>query len=206
MGINIPFRFATQQEWLALMQKLYPVFIVVAIIAMAIWLLRSIGYMRMAKKVGFADPWLAWIPGVNVYLFIKLAGGKKRKLGIAYLFMAFLGILSSIFIFCILAAPNIAFSMTGNATIHKLFVMNASMILGGILIFCIIMTLVVIRLILLYSIFKRFKPGASAAFIVLSIFFSFLEPIFIFVSSFGEPSGVQLLAEQNVSPTVSSQE
>ncbi len=61
--------------------------------AVALWVIRSIGLMRMAKKLGFPDPWLAWIPGAAEYLFVKLVGGRQRKLGIAYMFVLYFGVI-----------------------------------------------------------------------------------------------------------------
>ena len=200
MNAAFHFRFATFQEWLDLMQKMYYIVIIVFAVAIVLWILKNIGYMRMANKVSFPDPWLAWIPIINIYLFVRLAGEKNRKLGIAYLFTSFFGMLAAVIFFCAYNANNLTWTLAGSINGPTLFAMYSSMIIGCTLFFCVIIALAVMRFILLFSIFKRFKPEASVAFLVLSIFFKFLEPIFIFASSFGTPDAKKIPAEQDVPP------
>lgn len=157
--------------------------------ALALWVIRSIGLMRMARKLGFPDPWLAWIPGASEYLFVKTAGEKQRKLGIAYMFVMTFGVLAGA---VFLAAGCIPAMMSGVALRSGMMfgaMMPAALGMLPWLIFIILVAIAVfvLRLILLYSIFRRFKPQQAVLFLVLSIFFKFLGPIFLLVSSFSEP-------------------
>ena len=48
---------------------------------LAIYIMNAIATMRMAKKIGFEKPWLAWIPFATTYLFGKISEtpDKPRK-------------------------------------------------------------------------------------------------------------------------------
>jgi hypothetical protein len=170
--------------------------------ALALWVIRSIALMRMARKLGFPDPWLAWIPGAGEYLFVKTAGEKQRKLGIAYMFVMYFGMIAGA---AILAAGCIPAMMSGVALrggmMYGAFAPAALGMLPGIIFLaCVAIAAFVLRLILLYSIFRRFKPESSVVFLVLSIFFKFLGPIFLLVSSFSEPD----IDRKGPAPTVQS--
>lgn len=167
--------------------------VVIAVIVIVFWVLQSIGLMRMAKKAGFKDPWLAWIPGASLYLFMVLSGEKQRKLGIAYLFMSTLGFIVPIVFMYAGIIPMIV-NLSNNPLMMaqnygSIFAMGGLFIFGYVLIILLGIAVAVIRFILQYHIFKRFKPKAATVFTVLSIIFR-LSSIFIFVSSFGTPDQV----------------
>lgn len=158
--------------------------------AVVLWVIRSIGLMRMAKKLGFPDPWLAWIPGAGEYLFVKLAGEKQRKLGIAYMFVQFFGVIAGALIIalgCIPAMMSGAVLNGGYGMMGMMGTAALSIIPGLVFLFLAMLAAMVLRLILMYHIFRRFKPGQTVLFLVLSIIFNFLGPIFLLVASFGEP-------------------
>lgn len=177
------------------------------LIALALWIMQSIGFMRMAKKVGFADPWLAWIPGAGDYLFVKLAGPGRRKIGIAYMFLVYLalplvvalfwvGLMSFITSFIPFIVSQALNGSNGNwydPSFMNGFPMGMNVgalvmfILGGLALAAIGIVSAVFYYIMLYHVFKRFKPNVAVVFLVLSIIFSFLGPIFILVASFGTP-------------------
>ncbi len=46
--------------------------IVVLAVPVSLYVLQSIGLYRMAKKLGYDSPWLAWLPVVNLYLMFVL--------------------------------------------------------------------------------------------------------------------------------------
>jgi hypothetical protein len=159
--------------------------------AIVLWVIRSIGLMRMAKKLGFPDPWLAWIPGANEYLFVKVAGDKRRRLGIAYMFTLWFGVLLGGVILALGCIPAMASGMALRGGMGwgmmGMGAMPLAMLPGMLVIWLALLASAVLRLILLYSVFKRFKPKSAVTFLVLSIFFKFLDPIFVLVSSFGDP-------------------
>jgi hypothetical protein len=47
--------------------------IIVIIIAIAIYIYTSLALMKIAKRTGTKNPWLAWIPIANVYLMTQVA-------------------------------------------------------------------------------------------------------------------------------------
>ncbi len=183
--------------------------VLVGVFALAFWVMQCIGFMRMAKKVGFPDPWLAWIPGAGDYLFVKLAGQKRRKIGIAYMFLLYLGfpiVLGLFWIGCVSfiawLVPYIMNQVLVGNWYDPPFVnglpggfapMGMSVgslvlfILCGLALMAIGIVVAVFYYIMLYHVFKRFKPNLAVVFLVLSIVFNFLAPIFILVSSFGTP-------------------
>lgn len=185
MSLMMPWLWPADDSMLLWMRTwLIVISIVIAVIAIALWVLQSIGLMRMARKTGFPDPWLAWIPIASIYLFIKLAGDKKRKLGIAYAFIAVFGTLAAIISMEVLISPYIAATIAHYGSMMATFIPT---MLCCIPLFVICITVAVLCFILLYNIFKRFKPDSAVLFLVLSIVFGFLAPLFVFVSSYGKP-------------------
>ncbi len=164
--------------------------VIIAAIAILYWVLQSIGLMRMARKIGFKDPWLAWIPGASLYLFMVVAGEKQRKLGIAYLFMSTLGFIVPIILMyagiipLIVNAASTPYEITRN--MGSIFATAGVVGFGYFLLIVLGIAVAVIRFILQFHIFKRFKPNVAVVFTVLSIIFG-LGPIFIFAASFGTP-------------------
>ncbi|MFA5165787.1 MAG: DUF5684 domain-containing protein [Candidatus Paceibacterota bacterium] len=50
----------------------YGVFVFIA--AIAYYIVAAIGIMKLAKKFNIPNPWMAWIPILNIWLLLQIAG------------------------------------------------------------------------------------------------------------------------------------
>lgn len=57
--------------------------VLLPILSVITYVLMGKAFSKIAQNENMDKPWLAWIPGVNVYLMIKLAGAKMWLLGAA---------------------------------------------------------------------------------------------------------------------------
>ena len=161
-----------------------------SIIAVAMYLLQAFGLYGLAKGSGIEKPWRGFIPFANTFLFGKIAeryvkkdGKKSAKFG--GLLLAF-EILTAVFaVVCLLFAINV-FSVlfaylaydNGDTAISRAMV---SMIFSSLVLMGVSIAYVVIYYVALWRIFTAFDYNNATVYFVLSIFFSFLGPIFIFV-------------------------
>lgn len=157
----------------------------------AMYVTLGLGLMKMAQKLGLPYPWLSWIPAANMFLLVKVAGEKKKKLGLAFLILMFIAIglyimnlFTSIFVLDTGLSSGLR-ALAGHSVDYNWGLIALSgasgLFEGGAAI-----AAYVLWCILLYHIFRRFKPQYSTVFTVLSVIFG-LGPIFILVASFGTP-------------------
>ena len=62
------------------------------VLVAALYVYSSLALMAIAKKLKMENPWMAWIPFVNLYLVVKIAGVPVWSLlGIIFVFVPFIG-------------------------------------------------------------------------------------------------------------------
>lgn len=165
-------------------------FACLGIISLAMYLLQAFGLYGMAKGSGISAPWRGFIPFANTFLFGKIAeryvkkdGKKSAKFGglllafeILTLVLAFVTIAFAIsMIFVLIAAENetdLAYSIL--APMVAMFI--SCFVLMGVSI-----AYIVLYYVALWRIFTAFDYNNATVYFVLSILFSFLGPIFLFV-------------------------
>lgn len=161
-----------------------------SIIAVAMYLLQAFGLYGMAKGSGIGRPWRGFIPFANTFLFGKIAEKYRKKDGkpsakFGGLLLAF-EILTAVFaVVCLLFAINV-FSVlfaylaydNSDTAISRAMV---SMIFSSLVLMGVSIAYAVIYYVALWRIFTAFDYNNATVYFVLSIFFSFLGPIFLFV-------------------------
>ncbi len=160
------------------------------IIALVMYILQAFGLYGMAKGSGISAPWRGFIPFANTFLFGKIAeryvkkdGKKSAKFGglllafeILTLVLAFATMAFAINVFSVLFA-YLAYDTGDTAIISA----TVSMIFSSIVLVGVSIAYVVIYYVALWRIFTAFDYKNATVYFVLSIFFSFLGPIFLFV-------------------------
>lgn len=162
-----------------------------SIIAVALYLLQAFGLYGMAKGSGIGRPWRGFIPFANTFLFGKIAeryvkkdGKKSAKFG--GLLLAF-EILTAVFAVAVFAFVINAFSVL---FAHMLTDSEITVAIGysfvPVIIFFLVFTVAAIAYAVMYyvalwRIFAAFDYHNATVYLVLSIVFSFLGPIFLFV-------------------------
>ena len=172
-------------------------FAFIGIVALALYLLEAVGLYGMAKKAGFSSPWRSFIPFANTFLFGKIAEKYKRRDGkpsakFGGLLLAF-EILSAVFAIAVFAFVINAFSVI---FAHMLTDSEITVAIGysfvPVIIFFLVFTVAAIAYAVMYyvalwRIFAAFDYHNATVYLVLSIVFSFLGPIFLFVLRNKEP-------------------
>lgn len=178
------------------MFSLMKVYIAVfGIIALALYILRAIGVFKMSGAAGIKRPWTAFIPVVNSYTFGKLAekytkrdGRKTGGFGAALITLNIAELVTGglLAYFSLEAFSEIlenaaeAYEISAEMTVD----MFPSLV-PVILLYMIVMAVTVAYLVVFYvaqwRIFAIFDYRNATLFTVLSVFFSFLSPIFLFI-------------------------
>ncbi len=159
----------------------------------AMYVTMGLGLMKMAQKLGLPYPWLSWIPLANMFLVVKVAGEKKKNMGTV--FLVFFFIAAGVYVMNLLINTfawldhGIFNGITGHIDGFPRFDWGWGIVSGlvGFILAGSAITAYVLWCILLYHIFKRFKPQNCKVFTVLSVIFAFLGPIFLLAASFGTP-------------------
>ncbi len=150
------------------------------------YVLQSVGMYTIAKRRGIHNPWMAWVPVVNMWIlgsisdqYQYVAKGKVRNrrktlLGLTIaltvtIVLFYIGILG--LSFSAIGSPDSVGSIVG-------FVVLFVLLYLALLVVAIIAA--VFQYIALYDLFVSSRPNGAVAFLVLGIIFSFLLPFFIF--------------------------
>lgn len=169
-------------------------------LSLALFVLKGFGLYRMAKSLGINNSWLSFVPFADLYIlgsiaskYIKKDGSKSAKFGIILpIIYAIAYVIAIIFfvvfiVFClnlIVEAEQAMFDPNS-------FSLNLSMFIPVVITY--IITLIsgiiykVLFFISLWRVFAIFDNDNKTIFLVLSILFSILAPIFIFIMRNNNP-------------------
>lgn len=183
--------------------QVLPVVLVIAgVIALAVYICQSIALMNIARRRGLNSPWIAWIPFCGGYALgrisddINLKKGKKSSHRKVLLGMELATvILSAIVLLSVISVMQDLFTqalagtldyMTEEEVLRLMTPMLASLVL--LLPLMVVAVIYAIFLyIALYNTFKAYSPNYAVLFLVLSIFISYCQPIFLLVIQNKEP-------------------
>ena len=187
----------------------------IAVLALAysavMYVLHSLGLYTIAKRRGIHRPWLSWVPVANVWIlgsisdqYQYVAKGKIRSCRKLLLGLSIVMYVLMIFywIFYVVFAIKVAGTAVTDTQMLRavLSVLGAS---GVISVAAIVMT--VFTYIAYYDLFQSCNPNNSSVFLVLSILFSFLLPIFVFAcrkKDLGMPPRKSAAAQRAPEPDV----
>lgn len=153
---------------------------VVPLCSLAIYVFTALSLYTIAKRRGIACPWLAWVPVANLWLIGSLSdqyryltrGQLKHKrivlLILKAVTLAFTGGLIGSVIWLIGASGS-------PASVITLLVM---VLLDG----AAAIALAVVSFMALYDVYASCDPENATVYLVLTIFFKVLKPIFLFLS------------------------
>lgn len=164
------------------------------LLSIAVYVLTALALYDIAKRRGINNPWLSWIPVVNVWVvgcisdqYRYVAKGQvksKRKVLIALgILLAVLAVIMAV-VAIVMVVNLITMAIPGNFTESEML----EVVLGpvmGILGLCLPLVGVsiayaVIYYMALYDIYTSMDPGNATTFLVLSILFGVTEPFFLF--------------------------
>jgi len=158
--------------------------------AIMVYIFHALGMYSIAKRRGIHNPWLAWIPVADNWILGSISdqyqyvvGGKvrNRRKVLLGLNIAMFAVAVVMVVLAFVAGFQIGFSGM------ELYDMDISvlwpligLVVAYLALFVIAIILIVFQYIAYYDLFVSCKPNAAVAFLILSIFFNFLPPFFVF--------------------------
>ncbi len=156
--------------------------------AVLMYVLSARGLQTAARRRGLKNPWLAWIPVANSYLLGSLSDQyqyvtrgriRNRRKVLLWLEIA-AAILLIVFMAFYTAMTVYAFDEMTQPT-HQGMIEWSLILMGvGVLMEGVVVTRSVFSYTALYDYYRSSLPNKRVAYLVLSIVFSFLAPVFIF--------------------------
>lgn len=180
----------TEGDLMVFASIMFIYFAFIVIIALAMYLLEAVGLYGMAKSTGFSSPWRSFIPFANTFLFGKIAekyqrrdGKRSAKFGGLLLAFEILTLIFSIatMAFVISMISVLATSYNDSELNASIVVPMIAMLACCFVLIGVLIAYVVIYYVALWRIFTAFDYNNATVYFVLSILFSFLGPIFLFV-------------------------
>ena len=153
---------------------------VIPLTGLAVYVLTALALQTMAKRRGIACPWLAWIPVANLWLVGSLSDQYR------YLTQGQVRYRRVVLLVLKVCATVLRWGMIGAAI--WMFASNLS-VAGMLTTLCVAVLCcgisiaqTVLYLMALYDVYSSCDPRNAAMYLILGIFFSFLKPIFLFLS------------------------
>ena len=174
--------------------------LVSGIIGLLLYIFNGIGLMKMSNSLGLKHGWISFIPVANIYAlgrvaqnYVKKDGRKSAKLGAALLTLYIIMFVISIIFFVFLGIALVTVFQLASGAVMDNSTMNLEMFSSFIpvivfyfLFLAVAIAYIVVYYVALYKIFDMFS-NYGVLFVVLSIFFTSLAPIFIFAIRNGAP-------------------
>lgn len=163
--------------------------------SIAAYVLSSLGIYTIAKRRGIRNPWMAWIPVVDLYLLgcisdqyryvVKGKNQNKRKVlvslaisrAVAVLVMVVLGV-----ILAVQAINKAAAGATEQAVLQSILPSLVGLGCVALILSVLAILMLVFRSMALYDLYTSCSPENNVLFLVLSLLVHVTEPFFIFFS------------------------
>ena len=169
-----------------------------AALAVTFYVLKAVGIYKMSKSLGFRGRWFAFVPYFCDFAYGRLAGAQNKENPkkfaklllslniVASVLTVFSTLLISLsFIDLLFAADN---ALLNNETLDtaslQSFIIPIVFMIVAIFVY---IAYYIVFYVCTYKIFKVFAKQNAVLYLVLSILFSFLLPIFLFINKDNRP-------------------
>ncbi len=166
----------------------------------AVYVISSLGQMKMLQKLGYEHPVFAWIPILNTYSLGWIAeqhnnGKPTRKYSKIYLILQIVSIgisvVSSVITNVLTLFMEIPGSTDSDAVIGAIFTGGIMSMLTMIPASVIAIAISVFGYYILYRAFQIFDPDRAVLYLVLSIVVSLAQPIVVLLASKKDPQNLR---------------
>lgn len=141
-------------------------FLILFLVAfVALYVIMALALMKMANKLGIANPWLAWIPVANIYLMAKLAGDKVKLMSWEF--------------------RSVGVLLVGCYVVSA--VINVIPIIGSIISILLSLLSLVLTVLVMHKIFRTFVGSSATVYVVVSLVLAIIAPILYMVAAGNEP-------------------
>lgn len=153
--------------------------------AILVYIFHALGLYTLANRRGIHHPWLAWVPFGNLWILGSIAdqyqyvakgrvkNRRKVLIGLSIALMALL---------LVLVGGILAMVITAFDSVDSQPAMGALAVMGISLLAVLVVSILamVYEYICYYNLYTSSDPGNGVAYLVLSIFFTFLIPFLVF--------------------------
>lgn len=171
-----------------------------SVVGIVLFILRAIGLFKMSKALGLSAPWLGFIPVLSVFStgriaqkYVKRDGSYSAKFSVwlLLLYILLLVLLIALVVFVVLAVISIiGYAGEAIAADTAMDIEMFKAVIPVIILYFILMAIAiaysVVYYIAVWRVYSIFSTNATL-FLVLGIFFNFLEPIFMLIVSKNSP-------------------
>ena len=157
---------------------------VVPLVSLAIYVFTALSLYTIAQRRGLRCPWLAWIPVANLWLmgslsdqyrYLTLGQVKHKRVVLLVLEVVTLALTGGLI-------GTVVWCVASNAWAPAIITMVIVALLAG----GVALARTILGFMALYDIYASCDPQNATVYLVLSIFFKFLRPIFLFVIRDGD--------------------
>ena len=152
---------------------------VMPLISLAIYVFTALSLYTIAQKRGIACPWLAWIPVANLWVlgsvsdqYRYLTRGQRKSKRIWLLVLKIGATVLAGILLTVVVTMIVAESFDGAVLSLLLLLPLAAVALAG----------AILEYMALYDVYASCDPDNASLYLVLSVFFTFLRPVFLFLS------------------------
>ena len=171
-------------------------------VGIALFIISGFAQYKMSKSIGFKYAWLGFVPVISVYslgriaaTYVKKDGSKSAKFGPILLVLNILQyILVAVFlVFTIISVieivGNAEDAISQNIAMElDMFVSVVPVIISFFVLFAVEIAFLICFHIALWRVYVLFDEKNATIFTVLSVFFNFLTPIFLFLIRKKQPT------------------
>lgn len=195
---NIPLVYGLEEVF-EIFESIFDAFSLLSVftggLSVFLYIIQGFALLSMANKCDIKQGWLGFIPVANFYLFGKIAEQYKREdnkkslkysllLPVFYVLqMIATVILIIVFVISVISIISVVeLAIENDQSLNiQMFSSFVGVIVGYVITMAIAIIFSVFNYIAMWRIFSMFKKENAVLFLVLSIFFSFLGPIFMFI-------------------------
>ena len=181
-----------------------------SVLSLLIYVAIAFGLYRMARAIGFANPWMAWIPFCQDYTLGWVADqhsqrnqGKtttyrKKLLGLHIAIAAIVAVLVVVLIVCVVAVmitgiagdnynPDAIMNQPPDLSDDQIATIGLVVLLPLLALLVVYIIYTVFYYIALHKLLKLFAPDSATGFLLLALFIPLAAPILFLVLSKNQP-------------------
>ena len=167
------------------------------VLGIALFVLKGLGLYRMAKGIGMSNSWLAFIPVANIYVlgsisqkYVKRDGTKSAKMGVILLLLYIAELILAIALLIFFVISVVAIISNAELAIETESQMTMEMFSSFIPVIALYFVLLAVAIsyavtffVALWRIYSLYDGKNATVYLVLSILFGAITPVFLFVIS-----------------------
>ena len=158
------------------------------------YVLNGLGLQALAKRRGYACPWLAWVPLGNVFLLgalgddIRVSSGRKNW-HMRWWLLAATGAVFLCALVLFISIFTLPFQLSANSlSAMPMFLLPLA---GELLLMALSVGVSVLTYLALYELFREYEPKSSVLYLLLSIFLPLAMQICVFLIRKKQPQHPQ---------------